>query len=333
MKKAIKTTPIDLTFDAAFKLYFKKNLSLLMSLLKDFLPLPENSTIMNVELMDSELEPISSDNPAGKKFILDIMVEIHTEYIDKKQPEKKEIKSEIVNVEMQASSQKNFSDRILAYNARIYSDQIKEGEYYNKLHPVYSLVFMTTKLKEFDVDELANEYCHICNLRRNKYPDLTLNNGMQFIIVELAKFRKRLKKVVDQKDAWCYLLKNAEQIDKKIGKKLMTKGKDMKNAVNHLWKLSEDKLAKRILEAEDKRRRDIAAQKAWEREEGIVIGIEKGIEKGIEQGREKGKEDVAINLLKNGIKIPIISKSTGISQKKLKVLQKKEGISNKATDK
>ena len=63
------------------------------------------------------------------------------------------------------------------------------------------------------------------------------------------------------------------------------------------------------------------------REEGIVIGIEKGIEKGREEGREKGREEyksqMAVKMLKKGMKIATICDLTGLSIKDIKKIEKK----------
>jgi len=55
-------------------------------------------------------------------------------------------------------------------------------------------------------------------------------------------------------------------------------------------------------------------------EKGIEKGMEKGIEKGMEKGVEKGKEEVARNLLANGIPLEVITKSTGLPEKRVRAL-------------
>ena len=71
---------LPLTFDPIFKLFFKdeKNKELLISLLSNFLPLPEGSTIVSVDIMDPELLSEKSSTiqgERGKKYILDLRVE------------------------------------------------------------------------------------------------------------------------------------------------------------------------------------------------------------------------------------------------------------------
>ena len=307
-----KKRPIDLTFDAAFKMYFKSNPELLTSLLETFLPLSTIGHIAKIELMDTELGAFPNKY-LKKTFLLDIKVRIYRQRMGEEK-----VMSEIADVEMQTSSLKGFTNRLVVYVGRILSDQLTAGEDYKELPTVYSVVFITKNLSEFNTKALAHEYYHHNTMRREGVPDTLFNDRTQHITVELGKFNKEVDKLVDQRDAWCYLLKNSTKINKKIGKKLITKGKDMKNAVNYLWKLSEDELAKEIQEAEKKRRMDIKAQIDWERDEVIVIGIKKGIEQGI----EKNNQEVALKMLEEEMDITMICKVTGLSKKQIEKLQR-----------
>ena len=97
-------------------------------------------------------------------------------------------KPEIAHVEIQTTPETHFSDRLLAYSSRLYSEQLRSGETYKYLAPVYSLVFMTANLKEFE--SLKDEYYHVCNIRRTTKPDLILTRGMCFVIVEFNKIQE-----------------------------------------------------------------------------------------------------------------------------------------------
>ena len=59
------------------------------------------------------------------------------------------------------------------------------------------------------------------------------------------------------------------------------------------------------------------------REEGIVIGIEKGREEGKEEGRKEYKSQMAVKMLKKGMKITTICDLTGLSVKDIKKIEKK----------
>ena len=60
----------------------------------------------------------------------------------------------------------------------------------------------------------------------------------------------------------------------------------MAAAVRRLWNLSKDERAREYLRAEEKRKRDIAAEMKYNWEEGIKKGEKQGMEKGKEEGRE-----------------------------------------------
>ncbi len=136
-----------LTGDVAFKVFFKENPKLLNPLLEDFLPLPQGSQVVEVEILNPEIEPDElkkNGEEKGKKFVLDLKV------VFKRSDAEKNARPEIVNVEMQANSEAWFADRLLAYSGRLYSRQLKAGENYQQLAPVYSLAFMSKNLKQFE---------------------------------------------------------------------------------------------------------------------------------------------------------------------------------------
>ena len=258
--------PLRLTLDAAFKIYFKESLRLQRSLLEDFLPLPKGSKIEKIDLLNAEEH---SSEEGGKTFILDLKIRIQRN-------ENGELKQNTINVEMQSIEKTHFIDRILAYSARIYSNQVKKGKGYGTLRPVYSLVFTAFDLKPFK--ELPN-YCHEVELLRRHPPHIPLaeGRGMQYIFIELSKFTKGLSEVLDQKEAWCYLLKNSDAIGEKEGKELAKRGKDMGEAVKRLWDLSQDELVQERLEAIERQRNDRIAELAFATEQGTEAGVERYI--------------------------------------------------------
>ena len=135
---------LDMTSNAAFRAFFKVNENLLISILQDFLPLPKGYKIEDVSLIDGEETP-EQHKPEGKTYRLDLKVKLF-----KKTVQGHLESAETVNVEMQTTSHARFTDRILAYASRIYSSQLGKGEAYGFLQDVYSLVFCTQNLTEFD---------------------------------------------------------------------------------------------------------------------------------------------------------------------------------------
>ena len=120
----IKPEKVSLKNDVNFKYFFKNNERALRSLLTHFLPLPKKRSIKTVKIEDSLLPPVKLKD---KVSIMDIRLTLDT--------------GEFVNVEMQMCNDRAFIERVLFYWAKNYTLQLKEGESYKKLIPVYSLIF------------------------------------------------------------------------------------------------------------------------------------------------------------------------------------------------
>ncbi len=329
MKKFLP--PLCLTLDNTFKAFFKHDQDLLKPLLQDFLPLPPGCRVEHVQLLDAEENSSEASKPSGKTFILDMKLRISRQLSSGEW-----VEDETVNVEMQTVSQRDLTNRLLAYAGRVYSNQVKEGEKYEKLRTVYSLVFSTVDLPELRKD---NDYYHTCSMRQDRHPHLRLTDGMQFVIVELNKFIGRLDSLVDQREAWCYFLKRSDELNQQTSQELAKKGRDMGRAVKNLWNLSQDELMRERLEAEDKQRRDRLSQidtaheegleKGLERgrekgrEEGLEKGLERGREEGLEKGRRKEREAIALKMILKGQEALEIAEATGLSEDEIKALPKK----------
>ena len=229
-------------------------------------------------------------------------------------------------------------DRVLAYSSRLYSEQLKKGEGFGQLMPVYSIVFTTENLKEFNQ---VNDYYHVCNIRRTEAPYVVMSKGMCFVIIELGKFHKSLDGLVDLKDDWCYMLKHAGEMTQSDYLIFQKKGGIMSDAINHLWTLSQDETIRELLMIQEREKKDQMAREEFVREEGLVKGREEGLVKGREEGlvkgreeglvkgreeglvkgREEGYKDVALNLLRQGVDPQIILDSTELSEKELEDLK------------
>ncbi len=289
---------LKLTEDAVFKAYFKDDEKLLKSLLEDFLPLPKGSRIVDIKILNPELFPEQLEKVKGitnKNFILDLRVAF------KKSNSKKEDRSEVVNVEVQTTPEAYFANRLLAYSSRLYSEQLASGETYKSLAPVYSLVFMTQNLKEFE--SIKDEYYHVCNIRRTTKPDLVLTRGMCFVIVELKKFKREgVKSLHSTREDWSYLLKNSGNMDKEEYKELQQKGGIMGEAVKRLWDISQNDGLREFLRVQEREQMDRAS-----REETV---------------REEERKKVALSMLKDNFNIDVICKHTGFSKEEIEGLKK-----------
>ena len=325
-----------LTSDFAFKAYFVNNKNLLKSLLKHFLPLPKDASIVEIDLLNPQLIPDQSSGKPDKTFILDLRAKFIRESSSKRE-------TEIINIEVQTTKQAHFTDRILAYSGRLYSEQLKAGEEYKLLAPVYSLVFTTQNLPEFK--DVKDDYRHVCNIRRIKEPQVIMSRGMCFIIIELGKFTKDMEKLDSMRDEWCFILKNSETLGIKECQKFLNKGGEMAKALKHLWNISQDDQLREIEWAQEKQRKDRFAEKEFARQEGLEEGHEVGRVEGREVGRVEGREmghiegrvagrvagrvegrkeeqkKFALSMLHDGFNTEVICKHTGLTEEEIENLK------------
>ena len=135
--------------------------------------------------------------------------------------------------------------------------------------------------------------------------------GIRYIFVELGKFAKAIEKILDQRESWCYLLKNSDKMSERECSELVKKGKDMGEAVKQLWDISQDDMVLERIEAEEKVRRDHVGQMAWAKKQSR------------EEGRTEGRTEVALKMLERGSEMEFIMECTGLDEKELKRLKAK----------
>ena len=93
---------LNLTNDSVFKVFFENSKKLLISILEIFLPLPKGSVIESVSLQNTEIRSDKVPNEY-KAFTLDLRVKLRRKINGVLQD------TEIVNVEVQTTSQKCFT--------------------------------------------------------------------------------------------------------------------------------------------------------------------------------------------------------------------------------
>ena len=303
-----RTSYLNLTSDAAFKAYFSRNRGPLKHLLQTFLPLPEGGEIIDIKMKNPNLlssKSSSSDGVIdGKTFILDMLVEF------KLIKDKDEVRNH-VNVEMQTSIHPHFTDRILAYTARTYSEQIKKGDDYSKLKPVYSLAFTTANLDEFW--EYPKEHYHLCSIRKEAAPgrpEPVLSHKIKLLVVELGKFDLGVEKLDNVLDKWAFLLKNSSTLDEREARILAEGDENMAIALKKLEETSRDEDLQAELRSIEKFKMDMAAIK------------QDAVDKAEARGEAKAKKEVVVEMFKEGMDISLICKITKLPKEKVTELSK-----------
>ena len=159
---------LDPKADLTFKKIFGEHPDLVMSLLNALLPLEKGKEIMEIQYLSPERVPRTED---GKDSIVDVYCETN----DKRQ----------FIVEMQMYWSTNFMQRVLFNSSKVYVNQLKKGEPFSSLQPVYSL-----NLIDDIFEPKMEEYYHYYHLVHDKYTEKVID-GYHLVFVELKKFKPK----------------------------------------------------------------------------------------------------------------------------------------------
>ena len=310
---------LPLTKDIVFKQYFTSNKRLLLSLIKSFLPIADKVSdvvVLNLKkpatstkateqqqrqsgdklrLKDTSIPPTK---PHGKQVVLDLSVKLSG--------------GENVHIEMQVAFQKNFLLRMFAYWALLFIQDLDRGDDYANLNPTYSLGF--TRFTVFKGKH--NSITEIGFVDRNEI-EYHFDIGAKIVIVELNKFKKSYRNLVDMKDRWCYIIKHSADLTPEQVAYLSQDG-ETKMILEHLEEISKNKESH--WETIDRMKYEIGIQ--LERRGALKEGLAKGRIEGMEEGRVQGMHEIALNMLQKGLEISLISEVTGLSVAEIKQLKR-----------
>ena len=275
---------VDVKNDIAFRKIFgnENRKEVLISFLNAILLLENDHKIVNVEVLTPYQLP---EIRGGKVTIVDIKA--------KDQSDKNYI------VEMQVAEVEGFDKRVLYYASKSYSAQIARGDDYEKLNPTFFIGVL-----DFEITK-NTDY-----ISRHKFVDIktgeNLIKDIEFNFIELPKFNKsenQLNSIIDQ---WVYFIKNAENLDV-IPENISDEGLKYayQDAAKHNWTQAElDAYDYVFMREQDERGRySLAMKRAVSSAVNVAV---------TEALQDKGKE-IALNLLKLGLSIEDVSKSTGLS--------------------
>lgn len=267
---------IDLMCDWAFKHIFGHNKEHLMMLLNDFLPV-KIVDIDEIQYDPNEMDVFKGDD---KHVIMDVLCHTETEHII---------------VEMQKSKNNEFRNRMVYYGASMISRQLKPGDKYSNLKPVYVICFMNFRLIH-QTDQLVYRY----QIREQESNEL-YGDQLSIYQCELPRFVKESERALNPIEEWFDIFQN------------------MTNFVSHPKNVN--KRFDSLLEACRQNRLDMQEQEQYfsamlseDEIQSIAAAYkEDGFLEGVEKGVKKGKLETAKNLKGLGVKIETISKATGLS--------------------
>ena len=326
-KKSIQKLPLKLTQDIVFKSFFSRNKQVLMSLLKNFLPIPDQISdveILNLEQTENKKNQKNNTNktlPSSTTFqnlLKSKPLELKQSSLIPEKLTKKQVvldlrvklqTGENINVEMQAVSQKSLLKRILFYWAKLYCQDLEKGEAYDKINPAYSLIFTCFPVLDKKIKDFVSSF----SVRRDKKPYELFNKDLKIVIVEMSKLTKAYDELLDLKEKWCYLLKESGDISKEEYRYL-SKDEEIRMALQHLKRLSKD---------------EELYQKALTEQINLVAHnldraglLKEGMQKGMAQGKLTKQKEIALNMLNKNLEISLISEVTGLSKNEILKLRK-----------
>ena len=217
-------------------------------------------------------------------------------------------RGEFFIVEMQKAKQPHFQERSIYYASFPIQRQAPQGIWNFELKAVYLVAVLDFVLfKEFIDDEKSViERVHLYR-ERTKTP---FSNKLNFVFVELPKFRKNEEDLVTNVDKWLYSLKNLSKlrnrpasVQGRIFEKLFKFAE-----IKQLTQEDMEAYRKSVLEYQDIR-------------DAIDYAREEALEEGIERGIENEKIATLKKCIQLNLSTDVIVSLTGFSEEEIKQLR------------
>jgi predicted transposase/invertase (TIGR01784 family) len=285
-QETIMAQYLDPKNDLTFKRVFGEHKHLCMSLLNSMLPLKK--PIVSLEYQTGELIPELVD------VLRNSVVDVRCTDADGRQ----------FIVEMQLFWSESFKSRVLLNASKAYVKQLDKAKTFQLLHPVYALNFVNQIFEKSP--EMKDEYYHHYKIVNIKDTEKQIK-GLEFIFIELPKFKPENRAEKKLHDLWLQFLTEINERTTEVPSELL-KNEFTEEAVKYI---EVGAYTKEQLEAYDKWRIDTMSalsiiDDALEKGEAI------GLRKGIKQGIAKGLKQVALEAHKKGLPIETIQAITGL---------------------
>jgi predicted transposase/invertase (TIGR01784 family) len=269
--------------DLTFKRVFGEHKHLCISLINSMLPL--ETPIVDLEYQTGELIPELTD------VLRNTIVDVRCTDADHRQ----------FIVEMQLYWSESFKSRVLLNASKAYVMQLDKAEDFELLQPVYALNFVNDKFEKSP--EMAEEYYHYYKIVNVKNTEKQIE-GLEFLFVELPKFKPQNRAEKKLHELWLRFLTEINENTKEIPKELL----DNEYTCEAVGYMKRAAYTKEQLEIYDKWK--IAAMT----ERSALTDARK-------EGKIEGKIETAINLLKEGVSVEIISNATGLPREQIEKLK------------
>jgi predicted transposase/invertase (TIGR01784 family) len=278
---------LDPKTDIVFKKIFGEHKHLLKSFLNAVLPLPDDGLIVSLEYLSPEQVPTI---PVLKRPIVDVKC------TDKQ--------GRIFIVEMQIEWTDGFMQRMLFNTSHAYVKQLKKGQEYHLLQPVYGLALLA---ENFQHD--TQEWYHYYKMVNIQDTEKTIE-GLQLVFIELKKFQPAAYHQKKLQALWLRFMALNEKTSEVPPELLVMP--EIKEAVQLL---EASAYTPAELEYYDKYWDSVSCEKTL-----ISERFEQGIQQGIQQGIHQRNFEIINNLKAKGFPLNDITQITGMSSEEIQHL-------------
>src|SRR6185437_316366 len=213
-------------------------------------------------------------------------------------------------VEMQIQWTTSFMQRMLFNASKAYVTQLRKGEYYDLLRPVYGLGLINT---QFDPDE--NDWYHHYKMVNVQKPKAAEIKDLQLVFIELPKFKAKNLPEKKLQILWLRFMSELNENTQHLPSEWLSVP-EIKEAAS----LAEEAAySSSELAAYDQYWDAISIEKTLV-SDAHKEGREVGREEGREEGQKETSEKIALRLLKINIPDEEIAKITELSLDKIKQL-------------
>ena len=258
--KKILTPKNDVVFSALFS---AKNKNLVKSFISSIL----NQDISEID-MDKSTHLIKNfiHNKLG---ILDLRVKLDNKIY--------------CNVEVQLNDEGNMPERMLYYWSRLFGNQLKSGNPYDKLQKTISVGIF-----DFELDNLKNlpGYCSKWKIIDDEGRKIILTDLFELYIICLPRLRKYSKEKIlkDKLAQWMLFIDDPKSAEVK---EIMKSNSDIKQAVQTLEEINDDEEMRRLAELREKAERDEVSAMSFARKQGLHEGEARGRQEGLKSRNTK----------------------------------------------
>lgn len=180
------------------------------------------------------------------------------------------------NIEMQMLASHHFEKRIFYYGAKLYQQQLHEGEDYLALMPTISISFLDDVLFPLVTDH------HLRFRLLEEKHHFPFVDDIEFHILELPKFANHVTELTSGLDIWLYFLRHGAKIDVDAVPLPMQQPMVLR-ALEELRMMKQTDLERERYESRRKAQLDYNT--------GLKVARLEGREEGREKGREEGREE------------------------------------------